>query len=175
MEPNTTTEQEFAPCWAVVEIFGHQRYAGQVSEQPIAGDKLVRVDVPAIPESRQQAMSRWHPHNGSAAPRGQVWRYIKVIPAVSGYAKLFGVKALYALTPTAEASVRAMLAKERQQQADAACEEIECIPDPALLNAIAAPTEPIADAPDVDFDMDSGAEEYDEEEEDDDEEDGDAF
>ena len=34
--------------WALVEIMGHQRYAGFVSEQTIAGSAFLRVDVPAI-------------------------------------------------------------------------------------------------------------------------------
>jgi hypothetical protein len=34
--------------WAIVEIMGHQRYAGRVTEQTIGGCSFVRVDVPAI-------------------------------------------------------------------------------------------------------------------------------
>ena len=33
--------------WAIVELFGHQRIAGHVSEQVVAGTGFVRVDVPA--------------------------------------------------------------------------------------------------------------------------------
>lgn len=33
-------------CWAVVELMGHQKTAGLVSEQTIAGHGLIRVDVP---------------------------------------------------------------------------------------------------------------------------------
>jgi hypothetical protein len=33
---------------AVVELFGHQRIAGKVSEVQIGGSSLVRVDVPAV-------------------------------------------------------------------------------------------------------------------------------
>lgn len=32
--------------WAIVEIMGHQRYAGRVTEQVIGGTSFVRVDVP---------------------------------------------------------------------------------------------------------------------------------
>lgn len=37
----TTLEQ-----WAVVDLFGHQRIAGKVSEQTFGSGALVRVDVP---------------------------------------------------------------------------------------------------------------------------------
>ncbi len=33
--------------WAIVEIMGHQRYAGRVTEQAVGGANFVRVDVPA--------------------------------------------------------------------------------------------------------------------------------
>lgn len=48
-----TMQQETKPifeCWAVVEIFGHQQLAGRVSEQTIAGQGFVRVDVPDLPD-----------------------------------------------------------------------------------------------------------------------------
>lgn len=32
--------------WAIVDVMGHQRYVGKVSEQVIAGQGFVRVDVP---------------------------------------------------------------------------------------------------------------------------------
>lgn len=34
--------------WAIVELFGHQRVAGRVSEQTIGGCAFIRVDVPKI-------------------------------------------------------------------------------------------------------------------------------
>jgi len=34
--------------WAIVEIMGHQRLAGRVTEQAIGGTAFVRVDVPQI-------------------------------------------------------------------------------------------------------------------------------
>ena len=41
-------EQTQFNSWALVELFGHQRIAGLVSEQQIAGAGFVRVDVPAV-------------------------------------------------------------------------------------------------------------------------------
>lgn len=34
--------------WAIVELFGHQKIAGRISEQQIGGTSFVRVDVPEI-------------------------------------------------------------------------------------------------------------------------------
>lgn len=34
--------------WGIVEIMGHQRIAGRISEQAIGGTSFVRVDVPEI-------------------------------------------------------------------------------------------------------------------------------
>ena len=49
--PKTTFEQ-----WAIVEVMGHQRYIGKVTEQVIAGTGFVRVDVPET--SRQPSWSK---------------------------------------------------------------------------------------------------------------------
>lgn len=34
--------------WCVVEVMGHNRYAGYVTEQAIGGASFIRVDVPAV-------------------------------------------------------------------------------------------------------------------------------
>lgn len=38
--------------WAIVEIMGHQRLAGRVTEQAIGGTNFVRVDVPGVEGSQ---------------------------------------------------------------------------------------------------------------------------
>lgn len=37
-------------CWAVVELMGHQRIAGKISERTVAGTPMLQVDVPAVGE-----------------------------------------------------------------------------------------------------------------------------
>lgn len=41
-------EATFDKCWAIIELFGHQQIAGQITEQVIAGGPFLRVDVPEI-------------------------------------------------------------------------------------------------------------------------------
>ena len=48
--------------WAIVEIFGHQRIAGRVCEELLAGKAFLRVDVPAV--GGDQAFTRYY---GAAA------------------------------------------------------------------------------------------------------------
>lgn len=36
-------------AWALVEVMGHRKLAGEVSEQVIAGAGFIRVDVPEVP------------------------------------------------------------------------------------------------------------------------------
>lgn len=71
--------------WAIVEMLGHKKLAGFVSEQTIAGAALIRVDVPATPEDTRS---------------GDAW------PATAGYTKLIGVGSVYCLTPCSEEVAR---------------------------------------------------------------------
>ncbi len=40
-----STETKFE-TWAIVELLGHQKIAGHISEHPLAGTNMLRVDVP---------------------------------------------------------------------------------------------------------------------------------
>jgi len=43
--------------WCIVELFGHNRIAGKCSEQSIAGNNFLRVDVPTT--SKQSSFTRF--------------------------------------------------------------------------------------------------------------------
>jgi hypothetical protein len=65
--------------WGIVEVMGHKKYAGHITEQVIGGSALVRVDVPEC-QVREKA-----------------------VPA---YSKLIGVGSIYMITPTSEEIAR---------------------------------------------------------------------
>jgi hypothetical protein len=81
------TEPEPQPdklkSWALVELFGHQRIVGYVSEQAFGTGVLFRVDVPDLTSS------------------GKVIR--------AGFTRYFGLSAIYSITPCTEEQVRTML------------------------------------------------------------------
>lgn len=44
--------------WAIVELFGHNQLAGKVTEQVIAGQSFIRIDVPKT--SQTPAFTKYH-------------------------------------------------------------------------------------------------------------------
>lgn len=48
MTATATADTTPAPfeCWAVVEMLGHRKIAGRVTERPVAGTTLLQIDVP---------------------------------------------------------------------------------------------------------------------------------
>lgn len=90
--------------WAILEIFGHQRYAGYVTTQAFGTASMFRLDVPAL-QARERTTKRPGYVDGTYAPAGSL---VKEGP-VQGYTKLFGVAAIYAMTPcTKEAALKAI-------------------------------------------------------------------
>lgn len=75
------TEQQAFETWAIVEVMGHARFAGYVSEQALGGANFVRVDVPEVPADQYYG------------PR----------PA---FTKLFGAGSIYSITPCDEQVAR---------------------------------------------------------------------
>lgn len=71
--------------WAIVEVMGHRRFAGMVTEQTIGGSSFVRVDVPEVQSSRGETL-----------------------PA---FTKLFGSGSIYCISPVSEAIARGLAAQ----------------------------------------------------------------
>lgn len=87
-------------AWAIVEVFGHQRFAGRVTEQSIGGCSFVRVDVPDLPELNEPATQ---------------YTRAKRIPAQPAFTKLFSQGAIYSITPVDERVARAAAAGMRAE------------------------------------------------------------
>lgn len=61
--------------WGIVEVMGHKKFAGRITEQQLGGSCLIRVDVPRVELGD------------------------KTVPE---YSKLIGVGSIYMITPTSE-------------------------------------------------------------------------
>ena len=66
--------------WAIIELFGHQKMAGHVTNATIGGASFIRVDVPQVGEGQ------------------------KYIPA---FTRFLGASSIYAINPVSETVARA--------------------------------------------------------------------
>jgi len=85
--------------WAVVEVFGHQRYAGFVTTEAFGQAVLFRVDVPPLAERERVTKHYGYDDDGKSVPPGSTVKEL----AVQGYTKFFGPGAIYAMTPCTQA------------------------------------------------------------------------
>jgi hypothetical protein len=81
-EPEADAPKELK-SWALVELFGHQRIVGYLSQQSFGTCVLFRVDVPDLTSS------------------GKVIR--------EGFTRYFGLSSIYSITPISEEMVRKLL------------------------------------------------------------------
>lgn len=86
------TDQKPFEQWAIVEVMGHNTYAGLVSEQTLAGTGFVRVDVPELPALKERYCNE---------------------PPQPGFTKLIGTASIYAITPCSEEIARQAAARVR--------------------------------------------------------------
>ena len=98
LEENKVTEKTSVEMWAIVEIFGHQRIAGRLSEQVIAGAGFVRIDVPEVPAAAS--------------------RYGEQRRSIQAHTKLYGPGAIYAISAVDEAIATAAAAQIRHEPVD---------------------------------------------------------
>lgn len=71
--------------WALVELFGHQRIVGKVSEATLAGGAFLRVDVPEMG------------------------------PEKPAFTRFYGPGAVYCISPIGETEARGLLAYSRNE------------------------------------------------------------
>lgn len=83
----TVTVEKFEQ-WCVVEIMGHKKFAGFVTEQSVGGTSFVRIDVPEV------------------AVEG------RTLPA---FTKLFGAGSIYCISPCTEETAKAFAAQLRSE------------------------------------------------------------
>jgi hypothetical protein len=81
-----------APYWAIVEIFGHRRHVGIVSEAEQFGAKMLRIDVPG--------------------PQQLDLLNVAASPAIEA-TYFYGGASIFGITPITEARGRAELARMR--------------------------------------------------------------
>jgi hypothetical protein len=88
-------------CWAIVDLFGHQKIAGKLTTQTLGAAALIRVDVPEIEIPERDEL---HWRGGRREP-------VKM-PAYKkgGYTRFFGVGAIYSINPVSEELARRAMA-----------------------------------------------------------------
>jgi len=79
----TVEPKQELSSWALVELFGHQRIVGYLSQQTFGTGVLFRVDVPDLLKDGKLARK--------------------------GFTRYFGLSAIYSITPCDESMVRSML------------------------------------------------------------------
>jgi hypothetical protein len=80
---------EATKLFAVVELFGHARIAGQIGEQTIGGVSFVRVDVPEV------RSTPWH------APEEEPKEHV-----IAAHTRSFGAAAIYSINWCDEETAR---------------------------------------------------------------------
>jgi hypothetical protein len=101
MEP---PKQAVFDAWAIVDVLGHQRYAGYVTTEAYGQAVLFRIDVPAL-EERQRVTKRPGYLADKYLPAGAT----VTEGAVPGYTKLIGAGSIYAITPCTKEAVLAAI------------------------------------------------------------------
>jgi hypothetical protein len=97
--------------FAILEIFGHQKYAGFVKTEYYGTACMFRCDIPPLPERESVTKGGCYVEGpnfkNQFAPPGSTVKQ----PATEAYSKLFGVGAIYSMTPCDEKACLAAVAE----------------------------------------------------------------
>lgn len=89
--------------WAIVEVMGHNRFAGYVQQVPMGGAAMIRIDVPEIPDHEEE-YDEWA--GSVCAGKEKKKRKVQGSPA---FTKFLGVSSIFAITPCSkEAAIAAV-------------------------------------------------------------------
>ncbi len=121
--------QQPAPApalYAVVELFGHQRIAGRISEQTFGGASFVRVDVPAI----EVEESHWGEGGKKVVAR-----------TIQAHTRSFGAGAIYGINwcDQAAAEIAARDIKHEPMKPYSVKEAIDALPADQRQRLLAPP------------------------------------
>lgn len=97
--------EEKQELWAIIELFGHARIAGRVSEQTIGGQSFVRVDVPEV----RWCIQDGYRNNEATSPTEHV---------IAAHTRSFGAGAIYAINWCDERAARLAAQSIRDQPID---------------------------------------------------------
>lgn len=84
------SKSEVIDFWAIVDQMGHTRFIGRVTEQVIAGEAFIRVDVPEYVDETSGETQQ-------------------------AFSKLLGPKSIHGISPVSEDVARLMIAQQRRQ------------------------------------------------------------
>lgn len=96
------TKQGHLETWAIVEVMGHQTYAGFVTTEAFGGAVMFRVEVPETPDGEPQTLTYSNYIAGAAQPAGAVVQQ----SGTPAFTKLIGAGSIYAITPCTEEAAR---------------------------------------------------------------------
>jgi hypothetical protein len=111
-----TDQQSSFEGFAILEIFGHQKYAGYVKTEYFGSECMLRLDIPPLQERERVTKGGCYvlEHRDGQGNELRSWvppgSTVKEI-ATDGYSKMFGVKAIYSMTPCDEKACLAAVAE----------------------------------------------------------------
>jgi hypothetical protein len=111
MERHQESKQPTFEGWALVEIFGHRKVAGMVSDVEMFGSRFCRIDEPDMPATTRKR-SRYHVDRGYEEAE-------EAVPARQARSHFYGAASIFGVTPCTEKVVREYLARVQRDEAPA--------------------------------------------------------